>query len=81
MEGLSTEVTSGSAADKATLRQGDIIVAIDGKSISTQEELVEYLNGCSVGDEITLKVYKINADEYGYDLSDVVVTLQGKPDN
>jgi S1-C subfamily serine protease len=40
------------------LKPGDVIVAIDDKDVSTIDELNEYKNTLSVGDEVTLKIYR-----------------------
>lgn len=45
-----------SAAEKAGIKIGDVITAIDGKNITTMDELNEVKNNHSIGDEITLKI-------------------------
>lgn len=45
-----------SAAEKAGIRNGDIIIQIDGKNITTMNELNEIKNTHSIGEEITLKI-------------------------
>ena len=45
-----------SSAEKAGLKVGDVIVAIDGKTITTMDELNEIKNTHKIGDEITLKI-------------------------
>lgn len=45
-----------SAAEKAGIMIGDVITAIDGKNITTMDELNEVKNSHSIGDEITLKI-------------------------
>lgn len=45
-----------SAAQKADLRNGDVITAIDGTPIKTMQELNRIKNSHSVGDEITLSI-------------------------
>ena len=47
-----------SAAEKAGLKVGDVITGIDGKDIKTMEELNEIKNTHSIGDKVTLKVYR-----------------------
>ncbi len=49
-------VTSGSAADRAGIQAGDVIVAIDGEPVSTTAELVGKLRAHQPGDEISLTV-------------------------
>lgn len=45
-----------SAAEKAGIKNGDVITQIDGKNIKTMDELNEIKNSHSIGDEITLKI-------------------------
>ena len=45
-----------SAAEKAGLKTGDVIVGIDDKSISTMNELNEIKNTHSIGDTVKLKI-------------------------
>lgn len=45
-----------SAAEKAGLKTGDVIIGIDDKSISTMSELNEIKNTHSVGDTVKLKI-------------------------
>jgi S1-C subfamily serine protease len=54
-------VEQGSAADEAGLRSsnggaGDVIVAIDGQEVRTFEDIADYIDGKSIGDEVTLTV-------------------------
>jgi membrane-associated protease RseP (regulator of RpoE activity) len=67
---LIAEVTQGGAADKAGLKAGDVIVQVDGKSISGVEELRATLNDNFTGDtrKVSLTIVRdhheqtINAD-------------------
>lgn len=45
-----------SAAEKAGLKTGDVIIGIDDKSISTMNELNEIKNTHSIGDTVKLKI-------------------------
>lgn len=52
------QVAANTPAQKAGIKNGDIITAIDGKSITTMEELNEIKNTKKVGDKVTLKIYR-----------------------
>ena len=62
-------VEAGSPAEEAGLVAGDIITAIDGQSITTQEELNSLLEQYSPGDTITLTVYRQSVRGDGQELS------------
>ena len=47
-----------SAAEKAGIKIGDVITAIDGKEIKTMDELNEVKNSHKIGDTVTLKIYR-----------------------
>lgn len=49
-----TDVTEGSAADIAGLESGDVITEIDGKEVSTSEELTAEKNKHSAGDKVKI---------------------------
>jgi len=51
-------VEKGSAADKAGLKMGDVIVKMDDKDIKSYEDLVAVKKSYSAGDTVTLKVYR-----------------------
>jgi putative serine protease PepD len=55
-------------AERAGLRPGDLIVAIDGRAVSTPDELVVFLRARQPGDEVTL-VYQRNGAEYEVSLT------------
>ena len=50
------QVLQGTPAQEAGIQRGDIIVQIDGKDITTMEELNEIKNAKNIGDTITLKI-------------------------
>ena len=52
------EVIEGTAADKAGLKESDIIVAIDGKDIASREEFESAKKDYHAGDTAVLKVYR-----------------------
>ena len=52
------EVQSGSAAEKAGIKENDIIVGIEGTLIESIEEFNEIKSKYKAGDEITVSVYR-----------------------
>jgi len=55
---LITSVTSGSPADEAGLRAGDVIVKINSEDISTAAELTSAINSHQIGDQIEIVYYR-----------------------
>ncbi len=56
-EGLvASAVSEGSGAEKAGLKEGDVLREIDGAEIENREEFIKYLSGKGVGEVIQLKV-------------------------
>ena len=51
-------VSESSAAAEAGVRQGDIITAIEGTTVSTMEELNEIKNGYNAGDTVKITIYR-----------------------
>ena len=66
-------VENFSAAEKAGLKIGDVIIEADGKSVKSMNELTEIKNSHSIGDELKLK---INRDGKTIDIT---VTLGEQP--
>ena len=52
------EVSKGGAADKAGMKSGDIIIAIDGTAIKTPSALQEKVNSFHPGDKAVVKVIR-----------------------
>ncbi len=59
---LVNEVVTGSAAEKAGLKRGDIITALDGKPLTSMEVLIDHISSKKVGDTITLTVKRENTE-------------------
>lgn len=57
---LITDVASGSPADKAGLRPGDVITAIDGKEQVYAGALMDYINSLEIGQKIGITYYRGN---------------------
>ena len=51
-------VEDGSAADKAGLKMGDVIMKIDGTDVDSYQELVALKKKYSAGDESTFTIYR-----------------------
>ncbi len=69
---ISTVVADGPAA-KAGVQTNDIVTAIDGKKITTVQDLQTYVNTKSVGDVITLSIVRGTAAQ------SIAVTLGERP--
>ena len=63
----------GSGAEEAGVEEGDVIVGIDGKDISSMSELQRALSEYEPGDKVSLTVMRENGDEY--EKIEVTVTL------
>lgn len=57
-------ILDGSPADQAGLKKGDIIVKINGRSISTMEELQTILDYTRAGTTVTITVSTVSGREY-----------------
>jgi serine protease DegQ len=70
---LVVDVPANTPAGKAGLQPGDVIAAIDGKQVTTVEELLSALRQHKPGDQITLHIVRGGAQQ------DVKVTLGDFP--
>lgn len=71
---LLVEVMPGSAAERAGLQPGDLIVAVDRRAMDEGSNLTDLIGGYKPGDRVTLEVWRPG----GYP-SDVQVTLDENP--
>ena len=62
-----------SAAEKAGIKAGDVIIEVEGKKITKMDELNEIKNSHKIGDEIKIKVNR-NGEE-----KDLTITLGEQP--
>jgi serine protease Do len=60
---LITSITSGSPADKAGLRAGDVITKMDDGDISTTEDLVSAIDSHEIGDQVEIVYYRGNVQK------------------
>jgi photosystem II stability/assembly factor-like uncharacterized protein len=68
-----TEIVANSPAQKADLKQGDIILAIENKPVLSYNQLLEQLRNRKGGEKITLKISRNREGK------DVAVTLGTRP--
>lgn len=50
------QITKNSPADKTELKEGDIIISIDGKDLSTMNDLREYIYSKKINDIVSLQI-------------------------
>lgn len=68
-----TQVVPGSPADKAGIKTGDIIVAIDSKPVKSMDEVVATVRSHAIGDKVSITYYS------GTSKKTVDATLAEKP--
>lgn len=59
-----SSVTSGSPADKAGIKKGDVIVKYKGKDVTTMDGLQEKMALCKAGDKAEITVKRADNGEY-----------------
>ena len=52
------EVNEDSPAEKAGLKENDVIVGANGDPINGSDDLVKFIRSCTVGDKVELSVYR-----------------------
>lgn len=70
------EIVSGSAAEKAGLRTGDVITACDGQTVTTIDEINKIRDSHKVGETLTMQI-----DRNGQTLTVSVVLQEEKPED
>ena len=68
------EVTSGSAAEAAGIKKGDIITKFDGMTVSSSTDLIDKMSYYKVGETVTVEVQTANGGDY--EAREVEITLQ-----
>jgi len=71
--GENSAVVAGSPAEKAGVREKDIVLAINGKKVTREDTLTDIISGYKVGDTLTLKILR------GTDTIELKVTLEQRP--
>lgn len=77
---LVSEVTSGSPAEAAGLKAGDLIIAIDGNPVGDPQTLVEAIGQHKPGDTVQLTVFQFQESQPEGQQNDIEVTLGENPD-
>lgn len=70
------DVMEGSAADRAGITTGDVIIEIEGDKILSMKQLTELIANRKVGDKLKIVIVK-----NGKENRELIVTLQEKPNN
>jgi len=68
-------ITENSPAAKAGIKEGDIILEIDGSIITPENTLIRIISKKRVGDEVTLKIFRDGQE------SEIKVKLEERPAN
>ena len=55
---LLVQVVAGSPADKAGLKEGDVIVSIGGNDVTAVEELTQFLHSSKIGEPLEIKYWR-----------------------
>ncbi|KKM10515.1 peptidase S1 [Clostridiales bacterium PH28_bin88] len=71
-----SNVVSGSPADKAGLRRGDVVLEFAGKSIKNPDDLVEAIQGTPIGKKVVALVFRDKQTQY----VTIVIGEKGKTD-
>ena len=73
-----SSVGSGSGAEAAGIKDGDIITAVDGTAIKGMDDLQQALKDKNPGDEVTITIARANNNKY--ENTDVKVVLSSTED-
>ena len=60
---------------EAGLKEGDMIIAVNGKDMKTTDMLSEMIEDMSAGDKLTLTIVRVNTDDWSQTERDITVTL------
>ncbi|MFI5368684.1 MAG: PDZ domain-containing protein [Spirochaetia bacterium] len=73
-----TGVVTGSPAEKAGLKQGDVILSVDGTKVGPRHNLTDLISAKKIGDTVTLAVESSDQGQ-GQPPRDLKVTLEKNP--
>ena len=73
-----SEVVKDGPSDKAGVKEGDIITAMDGVAVSTKDDLVNILATYSVDETITLSISRFDEEKDGFEKLRLDVVLGSK---
>lgn len=71
-----TQVFDDTPAEKAGIRKGDILIAIDGEEVADMDELADVLSCYEEGDRVTIQMLK--RSNQGYQEDELEVVLGGR---
>ncbi len=69
------QLVKGGAAEGAGIKEGDVIISVDGRKVSAPNDLQAYIARKHAGDEVTVKVWRDGKER------DIRVTLKPRDDD
>jgi S1-C subfamily serine protease len=78
--GIHAGTASVNTEDGQVSAGGDIITSVDGKSVSSSEDLANYIEAKKPGEKVTLGILRANGSG-GYEKKSVSVTLAARPNS
>jgi hypothetical protein len=69
-------VTSGTAADTAGLKPGDIVLAMNGQSVTNPQDVIEGIRAMNVGDTVELRIWRNGQEQ---DITATLQEMRGEP--
>lgn len=72
-----TDVTKGSAAENAGIKQSDIITKLDGQAVTSRDDLLEKLQYYKAGETVEIVVNRANEGEY--EAKTLTITFDERP--
>jgi hypothetical protein len=69
-------VTSGTAADTAGLKPGDIVLAMNGQSVTNPHDVIEGIRAMNVGDAVELRIWRNGQEQ---NITATLQEMRGEP--